>query len=207
MSYYISNKKEGDSPFHIEFQNASSGTKTVSFVELITHFYTHSHLFDFNEVLENQYKRLGIGGDGIKQWQDKKTLSIFIEEPELSLFPSAQRRLLNKLVRDCFAENKQENCVTNLAFATHSPYILTSLNNLLLAGEIGKNSDKKDVVHNIISKEYWLTAGQVGAYAIEEGKVKYIIDEDNLINAEYLDSVSEDIVAEFSQLLDIQYGN
>lgn len=207
MSYYISNKKENDSPFHIEFQNASSGTKTVSFVELITHFYTHSHLFDFNEVLENQYKRLGIGGTGVKQWQEKRTLSIFIEEPELSLFPSAQRRLLNRLVRDCFAENKQENCVTNLAFATHSPYILTSLNNLLLAGEIGKNSNKKDVVHNIISKEYWLTAGQVGAYAIEEGKVKYIIDEDNLINAEYLDSVSEDIVAEFSQLLDIHYGN
>jgi hypothetical protein len=76
-----------------------------------------------------------------------------------------------------------------------------------LAGEIGKNSNKKDVVHNIISKEYWLTAGQVGAYAIEEGKVKYIIDEDNLINAEYLDSISEDIVAEFSQLLDIHYGN
>ena len=94
-----------------------------------------------------------------------------------------------------------------MAFATHSPYILTSLNNLLLAGEIGKNSNKKDVVHNIISKEYWLTAGQVGAYAIEEGKVKYIIDEDNLINAEYLDSISEDIVAEFSQLLDIHYGN
>lgn len=207
MSYYISNKKEDDSPFHIEFQNASSGTKTVSFVELITHFYTHSHLFDFNEVLENQYKRLGIGGTGVKQWQEKRTLSIFIEEPELSLFPSAQRRLLNRLVRDCFAENKQENCVTNLAFATHSPYILTSLNNLLLAGEIGKNSNKKDVVHNIISKEYWLTAGQVGAYAIEEGKVKYIIDEDNLINAEYLDSISEDIVAEFSQLLDIHYGN
>ena len=207
MSYYISNKKEDDSPFHIEFQNASSGTKTVSFVELITHFYTHSHLFDFNEVLENQYKRLGIGGTGVKQWQEKRTLSIFIEEPELSLFPSAQRRLLNRLVRDCFAENKQENCVTNLAFATHSPYILTSLNNLLLAGEIGKNSNKKDVVHNIISKECWLTAGQVGAYAIEEGKVKYIIDEDNLINAEYLDSISEDIVAEFSQLLDIHYGN
>lgn len=207
MTYYISNKKEDDTPFYIKFQNASSGTKTVSFVELITYFYTHSHLFDFNEVLENQYKRLGIGAAGVKQWQDKKTLSIFIEEPELSLFPSAQRRLLNRLVRDCFAENKQENCVTNLAFATHSPYILTSLNNLLLAGEIGKNSEKKDTVHKIVSKEYWLTAKQVGAYAIENGKVKYIIDEDNLINAEYLDSVSEDIVAEFSQLLDIQYGN
>ena len=110
-------------------------------------------------------------------------------------------------MRDCFAKNNQENCITNLAFATHSPYILTSLNNLLLAGEIGKDSDKKDVVHNIVSKEYWLTATQVGAYAIENGKVKYIIDENNLINAEYLDSVSEDIVTEFSNLLDIQYGN
>lgn len=207
MIYYISNKKKDDSPFHIKFQNASSGTKTVSFVELITHFYTHSHLFDFNEVLENQYKRLGIGGAGIKQWEDRKTLSIFIEEPELSLFPSAQRRLLNRLVRDCFAENGQENCVTNLAFATHSPYILTSLNNLLLAGEIAKSTEKRTQVSQVVSEEYWLTAEQVGAYAIENGKVKYIIDEDNLINADYLDSVSEDIVTEFSNLLEIRYGN
>lgn len=207
MSYYISNKKEGDSPFHIEFQNASSGTKTVSFVELITHFYTHSHLFDFNEVLENQYKRLGIGGDGIKQWQDKKTLSIFIEEPELSLFPSAQRRLLNRLVRDCFAENKQENCVTNLAFATHSPYILTSLNNLLLAGETAKTVEKKVRVSQVVSEEYWLTAEQVGAYAIENGKVKNIIEEDNLIDGAYLDSISDEVSSEFSNILDIEYGN
>ena len=207
MSYYISNKKEGDSPFHIEFQNASSGTKTVSFVELITHFYTHSHLFDFNEVLENQYKRLGIGGDGIKQWQDKKTLSIFIEEPELSLFPSAQRRLLNRLVRDCFAENKQENCVTNLAFATHSPYILTSLNNLLLAGETAKTVEKKNRVSQVVSEEYWLTAEQVGAYAIENGKVKNIIEEDNLIDGAYLDSISDEVSSEFSNILDIEYGN
>lgn len=207
MSYYISNKKEGDSPFHIEFQNASSGTKTVSFVELITHFYTHSHLFDFNEVLENQYKRLGIGGDGIRQWQDKKTLSIFIEEPELSLFPSAQRRLLNRLVRDCFAENKQENCVTNLAFATHSPYILTSLNNLLLAGEIAKSTEKRTQVSQVVSEEYWLTAEQVGAYAIENGKVKNIIEEDNLIDGAYLDSISDEVSSEFSNILDIEYGN
>jgi hypothetical protein len=189
----------------------------VLFPEIIVSYLTQK--YDFKDVLARgfndflmskiqQMQQLGEMTTNVNLAKfSGRNLSIFIEEPELSLFPSAQRRLLNRLVRDCFAENKQENCVTNLAFATHSPYILTSLNNLLLAGEIGKNSEKKDTVHKFVSKEYWLTATQVGAYAIENGKVKYIIDEDNLINAEYLDSVSEDIVAEFAQLLDIQYGN
>lgn len=76
-NYFISNT-EGDNepPFHIKFENASSGIKAVSFVELITYFYTHAHLFNFNEVLENQYKRLGIGGTDIKPWKGKKNLSI-----------------------------------------------------------------------------------------------------------------------------------
>ena len=209
--------KDKGNTFEMKFENSSSGTKTVLFPEIIVSYLTQK--YDFKDVLARgfndflmskiqQMQQLGEMATNVNLAKfSGRNLSIFIEEPELSLFPSAQRRLLNRLVRDCFAENKQENCVTNLAFATHSPYILTSLNNLLLAGEIGKNSEKKDTVHKIVSKEYCLTATQVGAYAIENGKVKYIIDEDNLINAEYLDSVSEDIVAEFSQLLDIQYGN
>lgn len=182
MSYYISNKKEDDSPFHIEFQNASSGTKTVSFVELITHFYTHSHLFDFNEVLENQYKRLGIGGTGVKQWQEKRTLSIFIEEPELSLFPSAQRRLLNRLVRDCFAENKQENCVTNLAFATHSPYIVNHLNLLINA------FDKKNFS---FTEKASIDYDKLGVWKINNGELRNL----KAIDQHFIDvmDLSEDI--------------
>lgn len=210
--------KDKGNTFEMKLENSSSGTKTAVFPEIIVSYLTQQYNFKdvlaggFNDFLMSkiqQMQQLGkIEAPNINLANfSSRNLSIFIEEPELSLFPSAQRRLLNSLVRDCFAKNNQENCITNLAFATHSPYILTSLNNLLLAGEIGKDSDKKDVVHNIVSKEYWLTATQVGAYAIENGKVKYIIDENNLINAEYLDSVSEDIVTEFSNLLDIQYGN
>ena len=88
----------------------------------------------------------------------------------------------------------------NLAFATHSPYILTSLNNLLLAGETAKTVEKKVRVSQVVSEEYWLTAEQVGAYAIENGKVKNIIEEDNLIDGAYLDSISDEVSSEFSNI-------
>ena len=207
-AYFISNTEGNkEESFHIKFENASSGIKAVSFVELITHFYTHDHLFNFNEVLENQYKRLGIGGTDIKPWKGKKNLSIFIEEPELSLFPEAQRRLLHRLIKDCFSSMENDVAQVHLAFATHSPYILASLNNLLLAGETAKKLEKQELVKAIIPQQYWLTVEQVGAYAIEKGYVKDIIEVDLLINGSYLDGLSDEISREFSAILDIEYGN
>ena len=207
-AYFISNTEGNkEESFHIKFENASSGIKAVSFVELITHFYTYDHLFNFNEVLENQYKRLGIGGTDIKPWKGKKNLSIFIEEPELSLFPEAQRRLLHRLIKDCFSSMENDVAQVHLAFATHSPYILASLNNLLLAGETAKKLEKQELVKVIIPQQYWLTEEQVGAYAIEKGYVKDIIEEDLLINGSYLDGLSDEISREFSAILDIEYGN
>ena len=207
-AYFISNTEGNkEESFHIKFENASSGIKAVSFVELITHFYTHDHLFNFNEVLENQYKRLGIGGTDIKTWKGKKNLSIFIEEPELSLFPEAQRRLLHRLIKDCFSSKENDVALVHLAFATHSPYILASLNNLLLAGETAKKLEKQELVKAIIPQQYWLTVEKVGAYAIEKGYVKDIIEEDLLINGSYLDGLSDEISREFSAILDIEYGN
>ena len=207
-TYFISNiEGNKEESFHIKFENASSGIKAVSFVELITHFYTNDHLFNFNEVLENQYKRLGIGGVDIKPWKGKKNLSIFIEEPELSLFPEAQRRLLHRLIKDCFSSMENDVAQVHLAFATHSPYILASLNNLLLAGETAKKLEKQELVKAIIPQQYWLTVEQVGAYAIEKGYVKDIIEEDLLINGSYLDGLSDEISREFSAILDIEYGN
>ncbi|WGU69041.1 hypothetical protein QIU19_04005 [Capnocytophaga canimorsus] len=94
-----------------------------------------------------------------------------------------------------------------MAFATHSPYILTSLNNLLLAGEIAKlKPEKEEEINKIIPKAYWLTMEQISVFSIEKGIVKPAIYEDeNMINGDYLDSLSEEISEEFSKLLDIKY--
>lgn len=205
---YTSNLFVKGDDFEIPFRYASSGTKSVAFVEAITNFYTQ--IFSFSEVLDNEYKRLGIGTGSVERgFQNAKNLSIFIEEPELSLFPVAQQRLISRLIKDCFSENKQQNCTTRLAFATHSPYILVFLNNMLLAGGIGKSSPQKAyLVEKIIPKSYWLTMDMVGAYSIEKGKVVSIMDEEEqLICGDYLDNVSEKASSDFSALLDICYEN
>ncbi|GIJ94579.1 hypothetical protein CAPN002_17970 [Capnocytophaga stomatis] len=215
--------------FKIKLENASSGTKTALPIELIVHYLTQHFKFEdvlkrglskylfsnsLEEIINNTSSIEGFFGHfqkGFEELSDNdignEELSIFIEEPELSLFPAAQRRLINRLVKDCFVENKQENCTTRLAFATHSPYILTSLNNLLLAGEIAKlKPEKEEEINKIIPKAYWLTMEQIGVFSIENGIVKPAIYEDeNLINGDYLDSISEEISEEFSKLLDIKY--
>lgn len=229
LGNYIDFFVEGDG-FKIKLENASSGTKTALPIELIVHYLTQ--YFDFQDVIKNNLLNLFPFGleeiinnassmeeyfnsmlKGIEELAQNgmgnEELSIFIEEPELSLFPAAQRRLINRLIKDCFVDNKQKDCTTRLAFATHSPYILTSLNNLLLAGEIVKEDfQKSKEIEQIIPKEYWLTIEQLGVYSIENGEVKSIIDaEENLINGIYLDNISDEVATEFSQLLEIQYGN
>ncbi len=215
--FYIKGEKDNGEKYELKLENASSGTKTSIYAEIITNYLTQKYNFKnvleggFNEFLIkkiSEARKMGKTDLNLADFSGNRNLSIFIEEPELSLFPAAQRRLINRLVRDCFVENKQKDRTTRLAFATHSPYILTSLNNLLLAGEIAKsNPKKKEEINKIIPKEYWLTMEQIGVFSIENGIVKSAIYEDeNLINGDYLDSLSNEVSEEFSKLLDIKYG-
>ena len=49
-----------------------------------------------------------------------------LEEPELNLFPSAQNKLVMYVIDKSIANNHR------VLLTTHSPYILTSLNNLIV---------------------------------------------------------------------------
>lgn len=148
--------------FEMKFKNASSGTKNASFLELIVNYITQEYHFD--EVLQNANKRRGLGSGKIgEKFNNAKNLSIFIEEPELSLFPAAQRRLINRLVKDCFVENKQDNCTTRLAFATHSPYIVNHLNLLMEA------FDKKNTE---FTEGASISYDDLGVWLIQDGKLR-----------------------------------
>ncbi|AEK24448.1 AAA family ATPase [Capnocytophaga canimorsus] len=194
--------------FEIRLENASSGTKTAFSLELIVDYFTQK--YDYKEILDNALRRFRFGtfSTGIDIHRPKN-LSIFVEEPELSLFPSAQRRLINRLIKDCFVENRHINCTTRLAFATHSPYILASLNNLLLAGELASlKPERKGDIDEVVSDRYWLTMKQIGVYFIQDGILKSAMDEEEkMIDGNFLDAISEEISEEFSKLLDIQYEN
>lgn len=137
------------------------------------------------------------------QQKEKMPDITFIEEPEAHLFPSAQSRLLQALVG--FVNVPQFK--RQLILTTHSPYVLSKINNLIKAGDLERRLGKSylPVLNSVIPKRARLTAGTVRAYAIVDGVTKSILDEDGLINADYLDDISNEIGSEFSRLLEIEF--
>jgi len=110
----------------------------------------------------------------------------FIEEPEAHLFPFAQKYMI-----DLFAllyKYKHRPC--SFFITTHSPYILTAFNNKIMASQSKKEFDNP------------IDYDDVGAYTIEEGILKTILDEDaRLIGTNIIDSVSYELANEFDYLL------
>lgn len=129
--------------------------------------------------------------------------TLYIEEPEAHLFPTAQKRMVQLLAR-VFNSNKPQ---FQIIVTTHSPYILSSFNNLLQAGKLVKEKpDRIEEINSVIPKEEQLECKSLTAYSIEKGKNKLLIDEETgLIKQTILDEVSNEIAEEFGNLLDIEF--
>ncbi|WP_080747251.1 AAA family ATPase [Comamonas thiooxydans] len=138
--------------------------------------------------------------------KDKNISSLlFVEEPEAHLFPQAQSKIIEGLTSYI---NDSKN--RSIFITTHSPYVLSKINNQIKAGIIEKSTKEKDKLlklEQIIQKNHRIDSRFINAYCIENGQVKDIIDpETGLINAEYLDEISNQIGNQFEDLLDLQYS-
>ena len=132
--------------------------------------------FDAVQV-EGAIGRLGEYGRG------STLVSVQIEEPEISLDPATQVELLRSMV--CSAMDCADDRYVTLAFATHSPYVLTSLNDLIMAE---KNVRLKE---GILAPRHSL-AGQIAAWQIKDGIAKNLVDpETGFVSAEEMDAVSD----------------
>ena len=131
-----------------------------------------------------------------KTLKEEYNFNFVVEEPELNLYPKAQHELIKYLVKNCLFERK------NLILTTHSPFVLASINNLLLAFDKGKT--KPTEVNKIIKKESWLNPKNFIAYELKNGKAKKIMDEKlGQIKENMIDSVSDTFSDEFDKLLDV----
>ena len=99
-----------------------------------------------------------------------------------------------------------------LIITTHSPYILSVFSNLLFASRVvEKNPAAEAEVQEIIDKDCWLNPEEFSAYSLgnhsfpEEMQYCESIFDDKMgnIKQNYLDTVSEILGAEFSQLYSI----
>ncbi len=120
--------------------------------------------------------------------------SIYLEEPEENLFPSTQYELVKWMAQQI--NTTQEN---SLCIATHSPYILSSFNNLIQASEC------KDIlsVESTVGKASAISFEDINVYAVDNGTVNDIKDYDlRLISQTDLDAASDTIASDFSKLLE-----
>lgn len=128
--------------------------------------------------------------------------SFVIEEPECNLFPTKQVELIKQIVRDM----KDSNRI--LTVTTHSPYLLSAMNNILFAGKlIDKYGDGiRESVDNIIPEECRLNAIDCSVYSLGKeinGGVycRSLMDaETGMIDYNSLDGVSEELSEEFDSL-------
>lgn len=121
---------------------------------------------------------------------------IVFEEPEAHLFPDAQKEMVEliAMLRNARSGNK-------IMLTTHSPYILTALNNLLFAHQTGKNNPSE--VQKVVDKSSWLSPTLTDAFFVEKGNLTSIMHE-GLIQAERIDEISNKINTAFHQLFEYE---
>ncbi len=126
-----------------------------------------------------------------------------IEEPELNLYPIVQKKLIEFIIERI---NKSKD---KLIITTHSPYVLTSLDNLIQASNAAKiNPEQKKKVAEIVPEGKWVDFNRVACYYFEDGTCRSTLDTENqTIGASNIDDVSEELGKTFDQLLELKYAH
>lgn len=125
----------------IELTEASSGIQTSAPLALIVDYFAKD--FSFKDAFNRSVMSYLYETENLSKFKAvseptalPKVVDIHIEEPELSLFPDAQCKLIEGIFHTALhAENDR---TVNLMLATHSPYILNYLNIVLNQTKEGK---------------------------------------------------------------------
>lgn len=136
-----------------------------------------------------------------------RSFHLFVEELEQNLFPIAQFELVKMLVGLLKQTDKKDTGYKSTVFlTTHSPYVLTALNVMMLASAAYEMSPDK--VNDLGLEDYVLPKGAYSAYCIKDGRFENIVDEEyGFIKGDFLDSVSEQVDNYTFELNSIIYGN
>lgn len=138
--------------YDIRLDDGSSGLQSIVPVAVAVDFYSKVFYSDSVEAKtlsvaqerDRKNVRNYLTKEGVNRAVERRierllqthNTSFVIEEPELNLFPTTQRDLLNFIVTNCNGRRKH-----TLTITTHSPYIINQLNLLLKASDKGEKVD------------------------------------------------------------------
>lgn len=129
--------------------------------------------------------------------------SFVIEEPEQNLFPKNQFEMLGFVTSQLWHPSHRRQFI----ITTHSPYLLSSLNVLMLAYKLQHIEEVREEAEKIIVPGYTVNPDDVAVYSLDPESDEYckslISEKTGLVSVNELDSVSEIIGDDFDRLYDL----
>lgn len=194
MQYKISGSGDNGT-YNILLRNASSGMQTATPLGLIIQYYTDR--YNLEDSLNSALLKYFTDNDDLKNFRagmnvgefPNRRVHIFIEEPELSLYPENQTKLVDFLIDRCFMTPHDYNM--SLMIATHSPYIVNYLN-LMTARSAAS-----------IKGEPCISAKDVEVYLVEGGTLTRLNIDNNgrpLIDTTIMSDPISDIYTEYNRI-------
>lgn len=216
-TYYYNQNNKSDSIVvdekgqTIEFTNASSGLQSVVPICVLISYLANKKAYKAGVMsISNTREREELKMKIEQSVEFKPNLNVYdivnnlsipqhvdlcLEEPEENIFPSTQYQLVKWIAQQINASPE-----SSISITTHSPYILSSINNLLQASDVANTAKTDKILGAGVAIDY----DSVSVYAIENGKCKSIKDsEHRLIAQSSLDAASDDISDDFSKLLEL----
>jgi ABC-type cobalamin/Fe3+-siderophores transport system ATPase subunit len=121
--------------------------------------------------------------------------SLIIEEPEQNLFPENQVNLIYSIIKSLKDRRSMKH---QILLTTHSPYILYAINNCILANKVYGKLDKDMKSKPFVKAR--IPATKVSMYAIENGELKDLKNENNLLTHQYFDDSLTSLYNDFDEL-------
>lgn len=182
------------SAYDIELDDASSGLQSMTPIVVSVDFYSgrfyHKNVESITLSVAQERDRKEVKNYLQKNSNDPKAAELrierlleskrtnfVVEEPELNLFPTTQRNLLNFLVACCNKRRKH-----SLTITTHSPYIINQLNLLLKAYDKDKKIDNASINFD-----------ELNVYIVQNGTIQDLKIKNEGVHIINTENLSDDI--------------
>lgn len=158
----------------IELTEASSGIQTSAPLALIVDYFAKD--FSFKDAFNRSVMSYLYEMENLSKFKAvseptslPKIVDVHIEEPELSLFPDAQCKLVEKLIFT--ATHPKDDRLVTLMLATHSPYILNFLNIML-----NQTNEQRARLNNSNTAVYRIYEGETQDLLMQDEHGHWIVD-------------------------------
>ena len=144
----------------------------------------------------------------IREKMKYQSAQLFIEEPEQNLYPDAQRKLVQNIIRHLKAVKSVGKHRSMVVLTTHSPYVLSILNVLIADAAAVEKKPSDERLKDVVDESTLLPTDAFSAYFInKDGVFEDIKDmEIPMLSGINLDSVSDWVDEHVGRINEILYA-